>query len=121
MQQERHREERRQLLEQATASRFAQMSDLEQQLKVCNSMSAAFARVLILISLQELEAQYTSSADDSDEEQSDENDEANENEDTELNGGPGEDGGVDDESEIDDEFMELYCPACKKAFKTVKA
>jgi len=36
-QQEKHREERRQLLENTAASRFAQMSDLEQQLKVSNS------------------------------------------------------------------------------------
>lgn len=36
-QQEKHREERRQLLENTAASRFAQMTDLEQQLKVINS------------------------------------------------------------------------------------
>lgn len=26
-----------------------------------------------------------------------------------------------EDSDIDSELMELYCPACKKSFKTVKA
>jgi len=28
---------------------------------------------------------------------------------------------VDSDDDIDDELLELYCPACKKMFKTVKA
>lgn len=26
-----------------------------------------------------------------------------------------------DDSEIDSELLELYCPACKKSFKTIKS
>lgn len=53
MQQERHREERRQLLEQASASRFAHMSDLEKQLKVSSLNKSviefSFERIMMLL------------------------------------------------------------------------
>nr|CAG4641795.1 EOG090X085R [Eurycercus lamellatus] len=101
MQQERHREERRQLLEQASASRFAQMSDLEQQLKV---------------NCIDIEAQYTSSNNTSESGGSDCDYDVGES----LEEKSPEKNDSEEDYEID-ELMELYCPACKKAFKTIKA
>nr|CAG4643295.1 EOG090X085R [Ilyocryptus agilis] len=96
LQQERHLKERRQLLEQASASKFAQMADLEQQLK-------------------DIEAQYTSSASSSDYEEDGDGGEE------EQLGDQSENAVEDQDDSLEDEALELYCPACKKAFKTVKA
>jgi len=96
-QQERHREGRRQLLEKAQEARLSQMAEVEQQLR-------------------DLEAQYTSSNDDESSEEETQNDLEMIKEDTcDANNDENED------SDIDSELMELYCPACKKSFKTVKA
>jgi len=98
LQQERHREGRRQLLEKAQEMRLSQMAEVEQQLR-------------------DLEAQYTSS---NDEEFSE--DEAQED----LGTIKEEDtceavNEENDDFDIDSELMELYCPACKKLFKTIKS
>nr|CAG4642599.1 EOG090X085R [Evadne anonyx] len=98
MQQERHLEGRRQMLEKAQEARLSQMAEVEQQLR-------------------DLEAQYTSSNDEelSDEETQNELEMIKEEDTCDA---------VNDESDdydIDSELMELYCPACKKQFKTVKA
>nr|CAG4637113.1 EOG090X085R [Ceriodaphnia reticulata] len=128
LQQERHREERRKLLEQTpetTKFGFTQMSDLEQQLKA-------------------IEAQYASSAESSDYEDGDEDEEipAGENEETVNDGNEEVDGEAaekeeseevhnveieanlvdeDDSDDYDEQLLDLYCPACKKNFKTVKS
>ncbi|XP_046442610.1 dnaJ homolog subfamily C member 21-like [Daphnia pulex] len=132
LQQERHREKRRQLLEETTSPTkfgFTEMSDLEKQLR-------------------DIEAQYASSAESSDsdseaeveEEENDdvvqENKEGSEdegkegildesNEDNipkEENSSENATNNVtDDDSDFDDDPLDLYCPACKKNFKTVKS
>nr|CAG4650250.1 EOG090X085R [Sida crystallina] len=99
-QQERHREGRLKLLEEAKEARFAQMSELEEQLK-------------------QIESQYVAS----DEEESDSSSE-DPKEACEENIGDEVDNAIDEDDndyESDSELMELYCPACKKSFKTVKA
>ena len=66
---------------------------------------------------QDLEAQYTSSNDDVSSENESQNElEMIKEEDTcdVIND-------ENDDSEIDSELLELYCPACKKSFKTIKS
>nr|CAG4648003.1 EOG090X085R [Moina brachiata] len=94
-QQEKHRLKRNQLLEEsAGVTKFANMTDLEQQLK-------------------DIEAQYESSGLDDDSE--------SENADQVPDNQKDAEDEQDLSDEIDVEELELYCPACKKSFKTVKA
>lgn len=151
LQQERHREERRKLLEQTpetTKFGFTQMSDLEQQLKARRrslifKQNARLDNLYIL--LQAIEAQYASSAESSDYEDDDdddevivleENEEIVKHENEEVDGEAVEKGETveaqtienqenlaedDDSDDYDEELLDLYCPACKKNFKTVKS
>lgn len=144
LQQERHREERRQLLQQTSGTtKFAQMSDFEQQLRVLKlHLLKHVAILLICIVFQDIEAQYASSAEssDSDRELGNPTEESEEitpegtneirqegveetcqdgieetQEETECNVAE------DESDDFDEDLLDLYCPACKKNFKTIKS
>jgi hypothetical protein len=68
---------------------------------------------------QQIESQYTASEEEYETSEGDEEEDAEEVVGEEMAAAEDEDEDADEDS--DSEALELYCPACKKAFKTVKA
>lgn len=118
------------------------MSDFEQQLRVSRDSFKHAAVFLISICFQDIEAQYASSAESSDSDYELENtaEEIQEItlEGTQETGQQGEEEtcekgieevqertecnvATDESDEFDEDLLDLYCPACKKNFKTVKS